>query len=342
MCTSVPCILLDWLLVALVTAVTACSSTPVVSTSIPTKQSAALPLTTALSAPNVPLTPSVMSPINISSLTGRIVFDNNDDIYAVNANGTNLKQLTNNAGPEFDPMWSPDGKRIVYRDSRRGVNHDDEIFVMNADGSGQMNLSNSPASDEWGPAWSPDGKQIAFNSTREGGLPQLFVMNTDGSGVKRLTEQEAEYPAWSPDGNKIAFMSSLPDYEIYIINADSSGLTRLTNMPGEDGWPAWSPDGNKIVFESERDDCRLSNSPDCKRSGDIGPFYDLWIMNADGSEQIRLTEIFSQFAAWSPDSHYIVFNSFGGLYLMNPDGSAVTQLPISGVGGELGFTDWMR
>jgi TolB protein len=309
MYASVPRILLCWRPVAWVTAVTACSST---------------------------------RPVNVSSLTGRIVFDNNDDIYVIDANGTNLKQLTNNAGPEFDPMWSPDGKRIVYRDSRRGVNHDDEIFVMNADGSGQMNLSNSPSSEEWGPGWSPDGKQIAFNSTREGGRPQLFVMNSDGSGVKRLTEQEAEYPAWSPDGNKIAFMSSLPDYEIYSVNADGSGLTRLTNTPGEDGWPAWSPDGKKIVFESERDDCRRSNRPDCKRSGDIGPFFDLWMMNADGSEPIRLTHIFGQFSAWSPDGHHIVFNSFGGLYLMNPDGSAVRPFPIRGVGGELGFTDWMR
>jgi Tol biopolymer transport system component len=170
-------------------------------------------------------------------------------------------------------------------------------------------------------------------------VPQLFVMNADGSGVKQLTEQEAEYPAWSPDGSKIVFMSSIPDYEIYQMNADGSGLTRLTNTPGEDGWPACSPDGKKIVFESERDDCRISNRPDCGRSGDIGPFLDLWIMNADGSGQTRLTEIFGQFSAWAPDGSYIVFNSFGGLYVMNPDGSDITQLPIRGVGGELGFTD---
>lgn len=337
MCALIPRSPLLLLFVALVISGTACGSTPVAPTATPSTSS---PLATE---PTVPVTPTAVSYINISSLTGRIVFDNFDDIYVINADGTNLKRLTTNTGAEFDPKWSPDGKRIVYRDSRRGVNHDDEIYVMNADGSGQANLSNSPSSDEWGPAWSPDGTKIAFNSTRaHPQLPQLFVMNADGSGVKQLTEREAEYPTWSPDGTKIAFMSSGPDYEIYVINADGSDETRLTYSPGEDGWPAWSPDGKKIVFASERDDCRLSSRPDCKKSGDIGPFYDLWIMNADGSGQTRLTQIFSQFSAWSPDGQYLVFNSGGGLFVMKADGSAVTQLPVSGVAGELGFTDWTR
>src|SRR5512142_2760400 len=132
-------------------------------------------------ATTTPATTTATVPTQPAALQGRVVFDNGEDIYSANADGTGLRQLTTNPGPEFDPMWSPDGRRIVYRDSRRGINQDDEIYVMNADGSGQRDLTNSPSSDEWGPAWSPDGRQIAFNSTRASGLPRLFVVRADGS-----------------------------------------------------------------------------------------------------------------------------------------------------------------
>jgi Tol biopolymer transport system component len=184
--------------------------------------------------------------------SGRLVLDNFEDIFIANADGSGLQQLTDNPGPEFDGHWSPDGTKIVYRDSTRGINQNDEIYVMQADGSEKTNLTNDPA-DDWGPAWSPDGAQIAFSSTRaNGSLPQLFVMDANGNNVRQLTEREGEYPSWSPDGSQIVFMSQEPaggsNYEIYVMNSDGSGLVRLTNSPGSDGWPVWSPDGAKIAF----------------------------------------------------------------------------------------------
>ncbi len=148
-----------------------------------------------------------------------------------------------------------------------------EIYVMNADGSGQTRLTNNNAYDAL-PSWSPDGTKIAFHSKRDGNS-EIYVMNADGSGQTRLTNNPAsdEFASWSPDGTKIAFESDRDgNEEIYVMNADGSGQTRLTNNPAFEGYVSWSPDGTKIAFSSTRD-------------GN----YEIYSMNADGSGQTRLT-----------------------------------------------------
>ena len=113
-----------------------------------------------------------------------------------------------------------------------------EVFVMNADGSGQTALTNSPANDA-APAFSPDGARIAFQSDRDNPVntrPDIYVMNANGGNVVRLTNAAAadDAPEWSPDGTKIAFTSARDDTsglnhsELYVMNADGSGQTRLT------------------------------------------------------------------------------------------------------------------
>src|SRR5204862_132363 len=114
---------------------------------------------------------------------------NDWDIFVMQADGSGRKQLTHDPGPQFDPSWSPDGKRIAYRDSRFGINNNDEIFVMNADSSGQTNLTHNPA-NEWSPAWSPDGTRLACE--QEG---QVAVMNASGSG--QMTLGPGNFPAWT-------------------------------------------------------------------------------------------------------------------------------------------------
>src|SRR5262245_62445706 len=283
----------------------------------------------------------VGDPIDVASLTGRLVFSTEDDIYTANADGSDLLQVTRKKGPEFDPAWAPDGRRIGYRDSRRGINDDDEIYVVNADGSGARNLTKDPGND-WGPDWSPDGRTIVFNSDRDGLPMGGFLVDTDGSHLRRIpTDAYVEYPAWSPDGTRIAFMggTSASEYDIWVVDVDGTNLIQLTDSPGPDGWPAWSPDGTRIAFSSVRDDCSYSDAPDCRTTGDIGPHHDVWVVNADGSGLARVTPEFGQFMTWSPDGRYLLVSGFD-LYVIRPDGTGRASVELEGLRGGL-FPDWI-
>ena len=119
-----------------------------------------------------------------------------------------------------------------------------EIYVMNADGSEQTNISNNPAFDGY-PHWSPDGKKIAFMTSRDGINYEIYVMNADGTSQTRLTNNadlDAE-PSWSPDGTKIAFRSDRDNhnYQIYVMNADGSEQTNISNNPAVHDNPDWGP-----------------------------------------------------------------------------------------------------
>lgn len=131
--------------------------------------------------------------------------DGNFEIYLVDADGANLRRLTNHppGSRSYTLSWSPDGKQIVYASNQDG---NTEIYVMNVDGSSQQRLTNHPAKDDE-PAWAPDGTQIAFISNRDGN-PSLHTMDVDGSNQRSLTKPALRdlTPVWSPDGSKIAFL----------------------------------------------------------------------------------------------------------------------------------------
>ncbi|MGH2770694.1 MAG: protein kinase domain-containing protein [Actinomycetota bacterium] len=228
----------------------------------------------------------------------RIVFtslrDGNREIYIVNDDGTDLKNLTGNGATDTQPAFSPDGTTIAFM-SNRGGNED--IYLMSSDGSGVRRLTNNPSEDIT-PAWSPDGTRIAF-ARKDGASSLIYVINADGSKEQRLIFNLGSHPAWSPDGQKIAFANLTG--EIVVINADGSGEVRVTQNAAQDLDPDWSPDG-RLFFATERE----------------GPASRVYAMKVDGSDQKRVTNGGSP--AWSQQSNRLVFIRDGNVFLRDAGG----------------------
>lgn len=325
---------------ALMVALAACTSNPSPATT-PPLPSLAASATTVRGSPS----PSpnrvehrgespvlVGEPIPVELLTGRIVFDDFENVYTMNADGSNLLTVAGRDGSEFDGAWSPDGRQIAYRDSRRGINEDDEIYIVASDGSSARNLTNNPAND-WGPDWSPDGEWIAFNSDRDGGPLSGYLVRPDGSDLRPIdTGAWLEYPSFSPDGRSLAFMGhSGTDYEIYVADIATGMTVQLTDSRGADGWPIWSPDGTSIAFTTERDDCqRAPRDQDCWRTGEPGEHHDIWLMNADGTGQRRVTPEYGHFVSWSPDGTLLLVSGHT-LFAVRPDGTGRREIRAEGL-----------
>ena len=302
----------DWHPLALEPPLPTATPAPPTATPTPTPcPTTGCPTATPTPTPTNTPTPDLPPP------SGKIAFERNQDIFVMNADGTDEINLTNSPADDTDPAWSPDGYQIAFRrDPNINETGGADIYVMNADGSGLTNLTNGPGHDS-DPSWSPDGSKIAFarNSGQE-----IYVMNADGSGQTNVSNYYGfdTAPAWSPDGSQIAFHSSRAgygNYEIFVMNADGSGQTNLSNSPGNDYDPAWSPDGSQITFRTYRD----GNS-------------EIYMMNADGSGQTNLSNnpAIDSAPDWSPDGSQIAFtsNREGGydIYVMAADGSAQTRL----------------
>ncbi len=205
----------------------------------------------------------------------------NNDIFVLD--GTGLRNLTNNPGNDEWARWSPNGRQILFGSNRDGGVF--EIFVMNADGSGEtIRLTDPPVLSRYA-SWSPNGKQIVFRRGID-----IYAMNSDGSGAPlKLTNEVApsfaQMPVFSPDGRYIAFMSFREGYcSVFRMNSDGSEQVNLTPKDPSDAstsWcsraPAWSADGQQIFFMSFRPS--------------TGGHNQIFVMNMDGTNVRQLTEV---------------------------------------------------
>jgi Tol biopolymer transport system component len=183
--------------------------------------------------------------------TRGVFFAPDSEIWVMNIDGSGKRQLTfNDASDGGVATWSPDGSKIAFR-SFRDFNH--EIYVMNADGTNQHNITNHPA-EEVLPDWSPDGRKIAFASKRSNGYFSIYTMATDGSNVRKLTDDSmyAANPRWSPDGKRILFADGFcecDESDLWVMSADGKNPTQITNsaeneLPGD-----WSRDMKYAVVD---------------------------------------------------------------------------------------------
>lgn len=283
--------------------------------------------TTANSSPGAASSPSSASPENATPLpaptvAGTIAFTRTlepglaHDIYVINADGTGLKQLTDDLGVEQHPSWSPDGTRIIY-DAGTGDLFSTSIWVMNADGSGKAKLTKG-----YHPHWSPDGKRIVFNRYfGDARGEDVFVMDADGSGVRLVSGQAPSDtdPSWASDERIVATVGR----DVFAMNLDGSGRVRLTK--GEDVQDsAASPDGTMLAYH-DLDGDRVVVVP-LRRTGStvtlLEPVTDIIIGNLEAA------------FAWAPDGKALAVasNDGGGpdgspLYIVNADGTGLSAVP---------------
>jgi Tol biopolymer transport system component len=187
--------------------------------------------------------------------------DGNRDLYIMNVGcrdfftpcDGHIRRLTDDAGGEFDPAWSPDGQQIAYVSEMLGY----EIMVVAAGGGIPQQLTHNPGLDA-NPAWSPDGQNIAFSSDRDTTWEtDLYVMEADGGNVRRVLDNPDHndaLPVWSPDGRRLLYVTGNQAYrQVALLDLDSGRSTPLLDQQGDDDMPAWSPRGESLVLVSFRE-----------------------------------------------------------------------------------------
>ena len=248
----------------------------------------------------------------------------NFDIYTIDINGENLRNITDSRKNEAGATWSPDGHFFAYHAE---LNGNTDIYVMDIETKKSRRLTKDPGNDAMA-TWSPDGQWIAFSSDRSGSY-EIYKMDVRGKHLQRLTRLPGlnTSPAWSPDSQWIAFNSFFRNKEgfrekfLYVMNSDGKDLRQLIKAAGAGA--SWSPDGRQILFSTTRDDADGEDT------------FDLFVTDLNGQEPRQLTDApkWELDPVWSPDSRWIAFdareprqNGTSAIYIMNALDGRLRQL----------------
>jgi TolB protein len=243
------------------------------------------------------------------------------EIYLMDYDGFNQKQITVSKAINLSPDLSPDGKRVVYTTYRLSNEGSGQILVVYSIYDGKKYTFFSRGTLNSAPAWSPDGGKIAFTSNFNGN-PEIFIANSDGSGPRQVTFGRGidTSPAWNPASGQIAFTSDRSGNPmIYIMNGDGTNERRLTFVGEYNESAAWSPNGSRLAYVSRS-----------------GIHFDIYVVEMDTGVTRRLTqsERSNENPCWSPDSRHIAFasNRTGKyqIWSMLYDGTKLRQLTRDG------------
>ena len=247
-----------------------------------------------------------------------------NQVFSMDIDGTNKKQITKSIYSNYYPFVSPNGDKVLLMSLQ---NEKTLICLMNVDGSDFKCLTNQKE-EVADPNWFPDGSKIIFSANKEGNN-EIYSMNLDGSNRKRLTQNDVEdqTPSISPNGKHVVFVSNRDsNNELYIMDLDGNNTSRLTKDPKSDRVPRWSADSKKIIWYS-RESIDVAGSS--KNSWNSAEIYEI---NLDGSNRKKLTQnhFRDQSPNYSPDGNKIVFTSKrtgkNEIFIMNADGTEVKQL----------------
>ena len=202
------------------------------------------------------------------------------DIYLMNSTGKERHRLTEGRSPD----WSPDGKSIVFVSQSH-------IYKTDINGEEVQQLTNEGSNGS--PSWSPDGQSIAFSSRRDGDIfLWIYVMTADGRRQRKLAQGHS--PTWSPDGKKIAYILDIAGSGVYVMSAEGQNSRRVTPEKTWSENPAWSPDGQWIAYEME-----IENP-----WGNLNRDTNIYLASPAGDKRRRLTDHPARDGspAWVPES----------------------------------------